>query len=281
MNVNPELFPYSAHDLALPAGTMRYVDEGEGAPIVFVHGTPAWSFLYRHAIRAMSPSHRCIAPDHLGFGRSDKPRTGLVPSEHAANLDALITHLRLRDITLVVHDFGGPIGLPYALTRPENVSRVVIMNTWMWATADEPAVARISRFVAGPLGRFLYRWLNASARWLLPSAYGDRRKLTKEIHRHYLAPFAKRADREGPWVLGRELLASSEFYASLWSKRARLGAVPIDILWGERDPAFGPPHLARLREAFPHARVQTLAHAGHFVAEEAPESLVAALRRRP
>ncbi len=76
MNVNPELFPFAAHELALPSGTMRYVDEGEGRPIVFVHGTPTWSFLYRDAIRAMSPSHSCIAPDHLGFGRSDKPRRG-------------------------------------------------------------------------------------------------------------------------------------------------------------------------------------------------------------
>ena len=95
---------------------MHYVDEGQGPPLVFVHGTPDWSFVWRHLIKALSPRYRCIAPDNLGFGLSDKPRdASYAPPEQAANLRQLIEHLGLRDITLVLHDFGGPFGLSYAI----------------------------------------------------------------------------------------------------------------------------------------------------------------------
>ncbi len=99
-----------------------------------VHGTPTWSFMYRHLIRDLSPRYRCIAPDHLGFGLSDRPAGwSYRPEDQARNLARLIETLGLKDLTLVVHDFGGPIGLAYALDHPENVRRLVLFNTWMWS----------------------------------------------------------------------------------------------------------------------------------------------------
>ena len=131
-------YPFAHHYAALPAGRMHYVDEGRGEPILFVHGTPTWSFEFRHLIRALCPTHRCLAPDHLGFGLSERPDGfGYRPDDHAANLEAFVEQLQLDRFTLVVHDFGGPIGLPLALRRPERVRRLVVLNSWMWSFDGE------------------------------------------------------------------------------------------------------------------------------------------------
>lgn len=116
----------------LAAGRMHYVDEGTGEPLLFVHGTPTWSFEWRHLILALAPTHRCIAVDHLGFGLSERPRSfPYTPAAHAQNLDEFVTRLDPEPFTLVVHDFGGPIGLPLCLRHPRRVKRLVLLNTWM------------------------------------------------------------------------------------------------------------------------------------------------------
>jgi pimeloyl-ACP methyl ester carboxylesterase len=205
----------------------------------------------------------------LGFGLSDKPETApYKPDDHRQRLLELVRKLDLRDITLVVHDFGGPIGLPVALEEPGRVRDVVVINSWMWAN-PEPSVRRLSSFIASPLGRFLYKWLNASPRWLLPASFADKRRLSPEVHRHYLAPFASRHERVAPWVLGCELWGSNDYYGQLWSQRTRLSSLPLTVLWGMKDPAIGVDQLGRWREAFPAARVVELADAGHFPQEEA------------
>lgn len=275
--LDSSLYPFRRQYFATEHGRMHYVDEGQGRPILFVHGTPSWSFEWRNAISRLSRQARCIAPDHLGFGLSDKPETApYKPSDHKRRLLELVQKLDLRDLTLVVHDFGGPIGLPLALEQPERVRDVVVINTWMWAN-PEPRVRRLSSFVASPLGRFLYKWLNASPRWLLPASFADKRRLSSEVHRHYLAPFASRHLRQAPWVLGCELWGSNDYYAQLWSQRTRLGSLPLTVLWGMKDPAIGVDQLERWREAFPAARIVELADVGHFPQEEADlTSLIAA-----
>lgn len=273
-----ELYPFAPHFVELDGHRLHYVDEGEGKPVLFVHGTPSWSFEWRAQIRALSHAgFRCVAPDHLGFGLSDKPEHApYKPEDHARRLRALVERLDLRDVTLVVHDFGGPIGLGAALEAPERYARSVVINTWMWGLSDKPAVAKIARFVRSPLGRFLYRVLNASPRFLLPASFGDRRRLQRHVHRHYLAPFNTRRERTAPWVLGCELLESNAFYESLWQRRAELPELRA-ILWGMRDPAFGTDELARFQSAFPRARVTRFDDAGHFPQEELPQAVTQAL----
>ncbi len=272
------LYPFAPRRFEIDGHALSYVDEGRGSPILFVHGTPSWSFEWRHAIRALSSSHRCVAPDHLGFGLSDKPSDAEYrPEDHARRLLALVRALDLRDLTLVVHDFGGPIGLPVALEEPERVRSIVIVNTWMWPHGEDPQVRRVSRLVASPIGRFLYLWLNASPRWLVPMSFGDRKKLTREMHRCYVAPFATRRERIAPWTLGKELAGSDPYYASLYARRDRIADIPTTIVWGMRDPAFGASYLARWKELYPRARVVELPEAGHCPQEEAPEALVQAL----
>ena len=273
------LYPFQSHWFDTPDGKLHYVDEGQGSPVLFVHGTPSWSFEWRHALAALRQTRRVLAPDHLGFGLSDKLALApYKPEDHARRLLAWVRALDLRDIDLVLHDFGGPIGLPVLLDEPERVRSLTIVNSWAWAHGSDRKLRRLSQLVASPLGRFSYLWLNASPRWLLPASFANRKALSAAVHHHYLAPFAARAERVAPWVLGCELAGSDAYYAALWERRASLLGVPTALVWGMRDPAFGPAYLAHWRSALPHARVHALPDAGHFPQEEAPAALLAALR---
>jgi pimeloyl-ACP methyl ester carboxylesterase len=277
--VDRTMYPFRPHHLEVEGGRLHYVDEGEGPPVVLVHGTPVWSFVYRRLIADLSATHRVVAPDHLGFGLSDKPADAdYRPAAHARNLERLIEALGLRDVVLVVHDFGGPIGLSYAVEHPENVRALVLLNTWMWSLAGTPA-ERASRLLSGAVGRFLYRRLNLSPRVLVPALFADRSRLTPEIHRHYVDAFPSPAERQAPWVFARELMGSSDWYEGLWRRRDRLAGLPALVLWGMKDSAFRPDALARWRDALPGARVVELPDAGHFVQEEAPEDVAREIRR--
>ena len=156
-----DLYPFKPHYMPLKAGNMHYIDEGKGDTILFVHGTPTWSFLYRDFIKALSKQYRCIAIDHVGFGLSEKPNAfSGRPQEHSENLKEFIRRLDLKDMTLVVHDFGGPIGLSAGIAMPERIKRVVLFNTWLWETASNKGVQKIDKIVNSFLGKFLYLHLN-------------------------------------------------------------------------------------------------------------------------
>lgn len=264
------LYPFAAHYFDSADGRMHYVDEGSGAPVVFVHGTPTWSFLYRHLIARLAPRHRVIAVDHLGFGLSDKPANGpYEPEDHARRLTALLDSLGISGATFVVHDFGGPIGLRAALAQPDRVERLVLFNTWMWSIADDPAIARGARVAGSWAGRLLYRHLNVPVKALMPKVVGDRRVLTPEIVRHYAAPLASPDERMGAWGCAHALLHAGPWYDWLWSQRGRLREKPMLLLWGMKDPTFGVRYLERWRSEFPEAEVHTFTASGHFVPEEA------------
>lgn len=272
--LNTSLYPFSPHFFPVEAGRMHYVDEGTGAPVVMLHGNPTWSFLYRHLIRRLMPKHRCIAPDYLGFGRSDKPADAAYrPPAQAARVEALITQLGLRKITLVVHDWGGPLGLSYALRHPDNVRRIVVMNSWMWPLDDDWWIALFSRLTDSAPGRTLILRYNAFARLVLPLAFADRTRLSDGAFRHYTAPLATPSDRIGNSAFARALLGETEWLASLWADRHRLADVPLLIVWGMRDPAFRTRHLRRWIDAFPRARAHPLPDVGHYVPEEVPSLL--------
>lgn len=272
------LYPFESRYLDMECGRVHYVDEGSGPVLLMVHGTPTWSFLYRRLIAELSQDHRVIALDHLGFGLSDRPaRWGYRPEDHARNLEALIEQLGLHDVTLVVHDFGGPIGLAYASRHPDNVRALVLFNTWMWSLRGT-STARLGKLMGSAFGRMLYERFNISPRLLIPMAFGDRRNLSKPVHRQYVAAFANPAERHAPWVLARELIGSSEWYDALWQQRAKLAVKPALLLWGMKDPAFGPDALARWKAALPLARCVEFPDAGHFVQEEAPEAAAREIR---
>jgi haloalkane dehalogenase len=258
---------------------MHTVDEGAGETLLFVHGTPTWSYEWRHVIRALSGTHRCVAPDHLGFGLSDRPRDGAyTPEWHAANLAAFVDAMGLDSFTLVVHDYGGPIGMPLALDRPERVKGIVVLNSFMWSLRGDRSIELGARLLGGGFGRFLYKWLNLEMRVIVPMAFADRKKLTRVVRGQYGAPFRDRWARGAVlWPLAHALLGSSEFYEAQWRRRTVLRDTPALVVWGSRDPAFKPHLLERWREALPGARVVEL-DAGHWPQEEAPDDVVREVR---
>ncbi len=272
------LYPFDHHTLEVTGGRMHYVDEGEGEPIVFVHGTPTWSFVWRQQLKSLSRSFRCIAPDHIGFGLSEKPTDfAYTPESHAENLEKLIHHLGLKNITLVVHDFGGPIGLRYALRHPENVKNIVILNTWMWSLADENRIIKISRFMAGGIGRFLYLQLGFSAKILLPQGYHESKHLTKDIKLHYQKPLSTATSRMGTWQFAKALHESSPYFAELWQQREKLRTINKLILWGEKDKLLPINFLDTWQQEFPDAK--TIKYkAGHFLQEERGGEVADAIR---
>jgi haloalkane dehalogenase len=268
-------YPFTSRWLDLPAGSLHYVDEGQGRPLVFVHGTPDWSFAWRHLVKALSPRYRCIALDSLGFGLSDKPRGySYAPAGQAANLARLIEHLRLRDITLVLHDFGGPFGLSYAIDNPANVKSLVLMNTWMWSLRGDPRYERFDRLFGGALGRFLYLRLNFSVRVLMKHAIADQSRFPRHIREQYARPLGSAAERVATHAYARALLGAGEWYEALWRRREEICDIPALILWGMNDPAFRQEELDRLQTIFSRKRTACFHDAGHFPHEERSERVV-------
>jgi len=277
--IDRKAYPFESRYLDLEMGQMHYVDEGSGAPVVMVHGNPSWSFLYRHLIKQLAPEYRCVAMDHIGFGLSDKPPGWTYrPEDHAQNLTALIEALDLKDITLVVQDWGGPIGLSYAIDHPENVKRLVIMNTWMWSVNHDWHYIVFSGFTGGPIGRFLIRRFNFFARVLMRQAYGDKTRLTEHIHRHYLEPLEAPGERKGCWVFPGEILGSTAWLSDLWARRSLLTDKPKLVVWGMKDIAFREQELNTWIDTFPDVKVIRLDGVGHYVQEEAVGELGRAVR---
>lgn len=277
--INKREYPFTEHYFSTAEGRIHYVDEGTGESLLMVHGTPVWSFLYRKLIKDFSSLYRVVAPDHLGFGLSEKPSNWSArPIDHARNLTALIESLNLTDITLFVHDFGGPVGLSYALENPQKIKRLVIFNSWMWSLAGDKNIARGSRLFGGAVGKLLYQGLNLSPKFLIPQMMGDKSKLTREVHQHYLAPFPDWKTRYAPWRMAHELLASSDWFDSLWQKREHIKHIPALILWGMKDPGFGSQYLEKWKTVFNDAEIVEFPQAGHFVQEESPSEVSAAIQ---
>jgi haloalkane dehalogenase len=269
-------YPFPSSVFGTGDGRLHYVDVGEGPTVVFVHGTPTWSFLYRRLIDDLRRDHRVIAPDLLGFGLSDKPRTGAVaPPRQAAHLRGLLDHLGPERFTLVVHDVGGPIGLSSALDNPEQIEGLVLFNTWMWPLMDT-ATRWASRFFGTRLGHWVYTNWNFSPDVMLPAL--THQSLAPEVHAHYQKPFPAPDTRHAPWVFARDLVGADDWYAALWDRRETLRSMPALLLWGEQDPGFGMEALERWQALFENVQTQTFPEAGHLPPEEVPAAVRERLR---
>lgn len=276
--VNRERYPFESRYIDIDGYRMHYVDEGAGTPILFSHGTPEWSFAWRDLIKGLRGQFRCIAPDLLGFGLSDKP-TGADYSvhAHARRLEQIIERLGLRDFYLVGNDFGLSIALAYAIRHPDNVQKISLFNGWMWPLNDDPHYARPARWMQSWLGRQLYLRFNFPVRVVMPAAFGDKRKLTPEVHRHYKMALPTPEARCAAYALSGQLLQAGPFWSELWQQVGRLASKPCLIFWGMKDTFVPAYELGKWKAALPHARVIRLEQAGHFVQEEEPDRMLAEL----
>lgn len=276
--LNSVEYPFDHKYIELESGIMHYVEEGEGDVILFVHGTPTWSFLYRDFIKILSKNYRAIAIDHIGFGLSEKPADFAGrPQDHAKNLSEFIEKMDLREITLVVHDFGGPIGLSAAIQHFERIKQVVLFNSWLWETKSNKTALKADRIINSFIGRFLYLRLNFSPKVLLKKGFADKEKLSGEIHKHYIKPFPNKNMRWALYKIAQSLVGSSGWYQEKWKELSVLENKPWLILWGTRDEFFTLDFLDKWIERLPDASVVKF-RAGHFVQEEQTDEAVSAMR---
>jgi haloalkane dehalogenase len=262
---------------------LHYVDEGprDAAPILFVHGNPTWSYLWRRPIAALSErGRRCIAFDHMGFGRSDKPPEPkrYVLRAHIDNALALIDELDLRDATLVAHDWGGPIGLGALVERPDRFSRAVLINTWAWELPSFlPPFLR--EFRTEGLGEILALGGNLFVE-SIPGGMATR-DTDPVMMDAYRAPFPDYWSRVGTLAFQRDIPLterdrSARLMGSIHDRLEGL-ELPVTHLWGMRDTVFRPVFIDQWRELFPQAEVIELADAAHFVPEDRPDAVIEAL----
>ena len=269
--INKEEYPFEHKYFDSPHGKMHYIDEGEGESIVFVHGTPTWSFLYRNYVKFLSGKYRCLAIDHLGFGLSDKPKDFIgTPEAHAKNFSRWVDALKLEKFTLVVHDFGGPIALSYAIDHPEKISSIVMFNTWLWETKNNKDALRINKILHSTIGNYLYLNTNFSPKYLLKKAFIDQKKLNPKIHRQYKNPFKNRYDRYGLLKLGKSLIGSSDWFEEQWKRISNIQNIPVLQLWGNQDQFIKIEELKRWKASLKNAKIIEF-NCGHFVQEEAFE----------
>jgi cis-3-alkyl-4-acyloxetan-2-one decarboxylase len=276
-------FPFEARFVNAGPVRLHYVDEGppDAAPTLFVHGNPTWSYMWRRPIAELSASgRRCLAFDHMGFGRSDKPPylSGYSLRAHIDNAIALIDELDLRDITLVVHDWGGPIGLGAILEREDRLRSLVLVNTWAWELPSFlPPFLR--EFRAEGLGEILALGGNLFVE-SIPGGMA-RREVDPLVMEAYRAPFPDYWSRVGTLAFQREIpLTERDRSASVMGsihERLNSVGVPVRLIWGMRDPVFQPIFLEQWLEIYPDAEVIRVEEAGHFVLEDEPETVVEAL----
>ncbi|HVZ64960.1 MAG TPA: alpha/beta fold hydrolase [Lacunisphaera sp.] len=276
------IYPFEPKRHETGRGMMSYLDEGRGdEAVVMVHGNPTWSFFYRNLVLGLRDRIRCIVPDHLGCGLSDKPQDfSYTLREHIANLGRLLDSLPLRRFHLIVHDWGGPIGLGAALDRPEKLGRVVILNTAAFADTRIPWRIRLCR--APLLGEWLVRGVNGfawPATWMAVT-----RPLSPEIKRGYLFPYDSWAHRIATHRFVQDIPSQtgSDSDRTLAGVEARLPLLrerPVHLLWGGKDFCFDRHYFERWKNLLPGAASDYLESAGHYVLEDAPEQCLTVVRR--
>ncbi len=273
-----DLYPFRSHFLTRSGLKYHYVDEGAGDPLVMLHGNPTWSFYYRTLIAALSPTYRVVAPDHMGCGFSDKPQDYVYTlKQHITNLEALLDHLKLERITLFVHDWGGPIGMGYALRRPERVKRFVVFNTAAFPASRIPF--RINLCKLPGFGALAVRALNAFAGLAPAMASAKPERLTPAVKAGYLAPYDSYANRIAllRFVQDIPMHPSHPTYKLVDEIGHGLSLFtdhPMLIIWGAQDWCFTTDFLKEWQARFPKAEMHLVPDAGHYVVEDAHERIV-------
>ena len=264
----------------------RYRDHGAGEPVVMLHGNPTWSFFYRDLIRGLCDDYRTVVPDHVGCGLSDKPgddRYDYTLRRRVDDLEALLEHLGLREgLTLVLHDWGGMIGMAYAHRHPERIKRLVVLNTAAFRMPPGKRLPWSLRLCRAPLlGPLLVRGLNLFCRGAPRVCV--RRPLPPDVRAAYLAPYDSWANRIAVLRFVQDIPLrpgdrSYDLLVQVEEGLERFRGLPILICWGERDFVFDRLIREEWQRRFPQAEVHRFPEAGHYVLEDAGAQIVPLVR---
>ncbi len=276
-----ELYPFQSHYLKIDTLNYHYLDEGAGDAIVMLHGNPTWSFFYRRLILELRQDYRVIVPDHMGCGFSDKPQHyPYCLSSHIANLTHLLEHLNLTRFSLFVHDWGGAIGLGYAVQHPDAIEKMVVFNTSPTLTNRFPMRILICRIPI--IGEFLVRRLNFFVRAAVRMA--SVKKLPAPVRSGFIMPYQTYDNRIAVHRFVQDIPLSSRHPS--WALAARiqeqLGALtgkPMLICWGDRDFCFTSFFLEAWKKQYPHAIIHRFPQAGHYVLEDALDEILPLIQR--
>ncbi len=276
-------YPFTGKSLDLGGLNYHFLDEGEGLPVVMVHGNPSWSFYYRNLVLALRDRYRCIVPDHIGCGLSDKPgddRYDYTLSRRVDDLEQLLEHLEIREkITLVLHDWGGMIGMAYAVRYPERIRRLVILNTGAFhlpKVKQFPLALKICRDTF--IGSLLVRGFNAFS--LAASYVGCKRNpMSGELRHLYQLPYDSWQNRIATlrFVQDIPLIPGDRGYdlvTSIADGIDQFKNLPILICWGELDFVFDRHFLAQWEERFPEAEIHRFPDCGHYILEDARDEVI-------
>jgi haloalkane dehalogenase len=285
------LYPFESHEALIGGRRMHYLDEGAGPALLLVHGNPTWSFCWRELVRRLRGRYRVVVPDHIGCGLSEKPRLrdySYRLAQRVSDLGELIERLGLERITLVAHDWGGPIGMGAAVAAPARFARFVLMNTAAFRSRRCPLRIRLCRTPL--LGRLAVQGLNLFVRAALRTTVCRPERITPAVRAGLLAPYDCWRHRLAihRFVLDIPLSPRHPSYRTLAEIEAGLAQFrthPVCLIWGMRDWCFTPQFLERFLDFFPQAEVHRLADAGHYVVEDAHEQIIPLLedffRRHP
>ncbi len=277
-----DLYPFTSHYVDVVGGRMHYIDEGDGPPVVMLHGNPTWSFYFRELVRGLRDRYRVIVPDHMGCGFSDKPQEyPYTLSTHIDNVERLIDHLNLGDITLTVHDWGGAIGFGWAVRNPDRVSRFVLFNTSAFVGGPIPLRIRASRWpIFGDVALLRF---NAFARAATHMACCHKERMTPEVKRGYLLPYDTPANRIGTLCFVRDVpvtprVPSYRLIQRIDAALPQFRNRPMLVCWGMKDFCLTDWYLTEWLARFPRAVAHEFADAGHYVIEDAHERILPLMR---
>lgn len=268
--VDDELFPFQSRFVELDRSLVHYVDEGSGPILLMLHGNPVWSFVYRDVILALRDRFRCIAVDLPGFGLSTAaPGYRYLAQDHADLVVSFLDRLDLSQVTLVGHNWGGPLGLYAAQQRRDKFERLVLSNTWAWPLNGDPSSELFSRAMGNPVGRALIRRLNLLVDYFIPSGH-KRRTLSAAEMAHYREAMPTPQRRQPCAALPGELVGARAFFTGLAEQIGALDQLPTLILWADTDPIFTDKYRERLEATFPNHTTTVLHGVGHFGQSDAP-----------
>ncbi len=277
------LYPFQSRFMDMGGLNYHYIDEGRGEPVIMVHGNPTWSFYYRRLIQSLSGRYRAIAPDHIGCGLSDKPPPAIYDytlQRRIEDLDQFIGSLTGgQQLTLIVHDWGGMIGMAYALRNPARISRLIVLNTAAFLPPNGKKIPLRLHLVrnAGPLATIAVQGFNLFAFCALHMA--SHRGLCREVKNGLIAPYNCWKNRIATlkFVQDIPLMEKDSSYHLVKQADQRLhllARIPMLVCWGERDFVFDTDYLAEWRRRFPDAEVHRFPEAGHYVLEDVPDQII-------